>query len=157
LSQFRDQKSIKALADSTGNVELRGLIKSVGLADLVENGFTVRGIYVTNVRLDINGKKYLKQQSEISVSDAHYLAANWLDPRDSVPVSKNVTFHLDGLGLIEYRIPEAEAYFAALLTSELVTLAGLDNQSLFDWNVSQALGRTKVNRAIAESTNPVAA
>jgi hypothetical protein len=37
------------------------------------------------------------------------------------------------------------------MASELVTLSGIENQSLFAWNVRQALGKTKVNKAIAES------
>ena len=151
LSQLRDRGSIEALAASTGNVELRGLIRDVNLSGLVETGYKVRGIFVTNAALDANGTAFLDQQNDIAVRDSGHILSNWLNPLDSRPMSQKVTFHLDGLGLIEYKTPEAEAYVASLLASELVTLAGLDNQALFDWNVRQALGRTKVNRAIADS------
>ena len=40
---------------------------------------------------------------------------------------------------------------APLLGSELVALKGIRSGELFDWNVRQSLGRTKVNKAIAKS------
>ena len=48
---------------------------------------------------------------------------------------------------MEYRTSEATAFFAPLLGSELVALEGLQTRELFEWNVRQSLGRTKVNKA----------
>jgi hypothetical protein len=60
-------------------------------------------------------------------------------------------FRLDGLSTIQYKTPEATVYVAALLANELVSMAGLQSGELFAWNVRQTLGKTKVNKAIAES------
>ena len=54
---------------------------------------------------------------------------------------------------IEYKTPDATVYVAPVLATELVALAGLQSGELFAWNVRQALGRTKVNKAIADSIN----
>jgi hypothetical protein len=38
-----------------------------------------------------------------------------------------------------------------LRATELINLEGIENQALFQWNVRQSLGKTKVNKAIATS------
>jgi hypothetical protein len=151
LDQFRDSESIAALSESTNNIELRGLINESKLAELVDAGYTVRGVFITNSDLDANGKRYEDQNPNISVCDRAYLRSNWIDPNQTAPQTSEVTFHLDGLGMIEYKTPEAEAYLVPLRATELINLEGIESQALFEWNVRQSLGKTKVNKAIASS------
>ncbi|HEY1574826.1 MAG TPA: hypothetical protein VGG05_26080, partial [Pseudonocardiaceae bacterium] len=51
LGQFDSPQGIKALADSTGNVELKNLILDEGLAVKTDTGYEVRGIFITNAKL----------------------------------------------------------------------------------------------------------
>jgi len=151
LKQFDSAQSAKALADSTGNVELKNLIIDEGLATKIETGYEVRGAFLTNAELDANGKSFLSMNSQISVYDRDRLGSDWLPMGDTEPVEKKILFHLDGLGHIEYKTENATAYFVSLRATELVQMAGIESQALFAWNVRLSLGRTKVNRAIAES------
>jgi hypothetical protein len=155
LDQVRSAEGIKKLAEETGNTELRGLLLSSNAAALVEDGYTVRGIFVTNVVLDTNGQKYLAGRDDMTVVDAEHLTNNWVAPGDAAPIDAPVTFQLNNLGIIQYQTPEAEVYMAPLMAKELVNLGGLESQELFAWNVRQTLGRTKVNKAIAESVSNV--
>jgi hypothetical protein len=153
LDQLRSRDLIEHLVSTTSNVELRELIKSADLASLVEKGHKIRGIFITNATKDGNGQAYLKTRPDISVFDGTSLQDNWVAPGDSAPVHMAKKFRLDGHTPIEYKTPEATVFVAPLLATELVGLSGLQSGELFAWNVRQALGRTKVNKAIAESVS----
>lgn len=155
VDQLSTRQKVEALEASTGNIELRGLIKETDLGKLVEDGYELRGVFITNVKLDSNGTSYLSWRTDLSVFDEERLIADWLPLGDTEPIEKKISFSLDGLGHIEYTTGEAKVYVVSLLASELVTLAGIENQGLFAWNVRQSLGRTKVNRAIAESVREI--
>ena len=154
LRQFDSPQSVKALADSTRNVELKNLILDEDLAAKIETGYEVRGVFLTNAVVDRNGKLYLAANSQITVYDRARLENDWLPMGDTEPVEKEIAFHLDGLGHIEYKTENASVYVVSLRATELVQMAGIESQALFEWNVRQSLGRTKVNRAIAESVLP---
>lgn len=151
LGQFDSEASVTGLAQSTGNVELQHLLDAEEVGKKVAQGYEVRGVLVTNVPLDANGAAYCANHGRLAVYDRQRLQSDWLPLGDSEPVHKEVTFHLDGLGHIEYKTPSATAYIVSLQGSELVELAGIESQALFAWNVRQSLGRTKVNKAIAEN------
>jgi hypothetical protein len=151
LRQFDSPQSVKALADSTINVELKNLILDESLAAKIDTGYEVRGVFLSNAVLDRNGKLYLAVNSQITVYDRARLDNDWLPMGKTEPVEKEIAFHLDGLGHIEYKTENASVYVVSLRATELVQMAGIDSQALFEWNVRQSLGRTKVNRAIAES------
>lgn len=151
LSQLDSARSVKDLGESTGNVELKNLILDEELGTKIEAGYEVRGIFVSNAALDANGQSFLDLQSAIAVYDRHRLLSDWLPMGDTEPVNQPQAFHLDGLGCIEYKTQDATAYIASLRATEIVEMAGIESQALFAWNVRQSLGRTKVNRAIAEN------
>ena len=153
LDQLRTAENVTKLVDSTQNVELRESIKDNDIPGLIEKGYSVRGHFITNATQDANARAYLNTRSDMAVFDGITLNANWVPPGESTPVHTAATFRLDGHALIEYKTPDATVYVAPLLASELVSLAGLQSGELFAWNVRQALGRTKVNKAIAESVN----
>lgn len=151
LEQLKTPDGITHVETETTNLELRGLIRASELAKLVSQGFEVRGVFVTNTSQDANAESYLKNRGDIQVFDSSYINENWVPPGQSTPVDGHIDFHLDGLGHIIYKTPEAEVYIVSLLASELVQMSGLESQELFAWNVRQALGKTKVNKSIADS------
>ncbi|MBO9647392.1 MAG: AIPR family protein [Variovorax sp.] len=151
LDQLRTRESIEHLASTTGNVELRELIKDTGLATLVEKGYKMRGVFVTNSTADKNAAAYIQSRSDITVFDGEALEKIWVPPGESAPVHTEMKFRLDGHTAIQYKTPDATVFVAPLLATELVALTGLQSGELFAWNVRQALGRTKVNKAIADS------
>lgn len=151
LDQLRSKALIDQLLSTTGNIELRELLKAADVAALVEKGYGIRGIFITNVPVDANATAYLATRPDIAAFDGNSLESNWIPPGDSSPVHTAMEFRLDGHVAIEYKTPDATVFVAPLLATELVALTGLQSGELFAWNVRQALGRTKVNKAIAES------
>lgn len=155
LGQFDSEAGVNHLAENTGNVELQHLLVAESVAKKVAQGYEVHGVFITSVLLDSNGAAYCASHSHLTVYDSQRLHSDWLPLGDTKPAQKSVTFHLDGLGHIEYRTPSATVYVVSLKGTELVELGGIDNQALFAWNVRQSLGRTKVNKAIAENVAEV--
>lgn len=135
LNQFGSTETIAELAKSTSNVELKNLVNDEGLAAKVEAGYEIRGIFLTNAKLDANGRSFLSIASNITVYDRDRLVGDWLPMGDTEPVEKEISFHLDGLGHIEYKTENATAYVVSLRAAELVQMAGIESQALFAWNV----------------------
>ena len=135
LGQLGGRQSIAQLISETRNFELNRLLQDTNVADLVEAGFEVRGVFITNALKDSNSDAFLRSRTDMTVFDGAALEANWIAPGDSSPVSSEATFRLDGLGSINYKTSEAEVFIAPLLATELIQLGGLENQELFTWNV----------------------
>lgn len=153
LNQLRARPSIEALTAETRNTELRGLLVDAKIAEKVESGFEIKGVLVSNAPLNPDGTCASNLVDALEVYDRDRLKSDWLPLNDTDPIDKEATFHLDALGVIEYRTERTTAYIASLRGTELLRLAGIENQSLFAWNVRNSLGRTKVNKAIAANVN----
>ena len=151
LGQFDSPQSVKALADSTRNVELKNLILDEDLPTKMKSDTKSEGSS-SRMRCWTATASCISPRTARSWSnDRTRLENDWLPMGDTEPVEKEITFHLDGLGHIEYKTENASVYVVSLRATELVQMAGIESQALFEWNVRQSLGRTKVNRAIAAS------
>lgn len=155
LAQFTDPKFVRSIISSTSNVELAGLLEDSDVAGLIEKGYSVKGIFVTNSTLDNNAIQYMSGQSPLEVFDRNKLQDLYV-PFDLIePIQGTVVFDTFENGVIEYQTEKSKAIIAALPASILVTMEGIANQTLFDWNVRKSLGRTKVNRDIEKSVGNI--
>ncbi len=65
-------------------------------------------------------------------------------------------FDVVGFDASEYAIgPDSRVVVAPLSATDLVQMESIENQSLFDWNVRQSLGKINVNKEIANSIKNV--
>lgn len=151
LSQFRSKKTIAELEKTTTNQDLQALIKDLELRDKVAKGWKVRGVFVTNCAKDRNAEIYLRSHATITVWDRDRLTKSYLDTSPPSPQHAPVKFDVSGFEVVHYKTAKAEAYIAPVKATNLLKLNGLKNGSLFAWNVRHSLGRTKVNKEIAES------
>lgn len=151
MDQMRTAEGARKLARETGNLELRELILTEKLPEKIAAGYSIHGRFITNVEKDSNAERYEAGRDDLLVLDSIYLDSNWVPPGDSSPVSGKIAFQLDGHAIIESRTKDATVYVASLLATELVRLEGIQSGELFSWNVRKALGKTKVNKAIASS------
>jgi len=152
LSQFDSPEGVEAIAVSTTNVELRGLIVSRELATLVRDGYTVRGVFVTNAKRDSNAQEILDRTPSVRLLDGPELQDSYV-PADR-PRSARGPFTFDVFGLDVATFPVGDGIqvtVASLAASDLVKLEGIAGGDLFEINVRQSLGRTKVNKDIAKS------
>ncbi len=151
LGQFETPEAIDHLIRTTGNEELKSLLTSEKVKTKIHDGYDLRGVFVTNGITDSNGKRFADGNDRVVVFDAQYLSDGYVPIGPSEPVASEAEFDVSGFDVIEYRTPSATVLVAPLLASELVLLRGIRSGELFDWNVRQSLGRTKVNKAIAQS------
>jgi hypothetical protein len=151
LAQFRAPDSITAIIEGTGNRELASLLKQLDVKRRIEDGWDVRGVFVTNAAKDTNADACLEFLPDIRVFDQDDLLAGYVASGPSGPMATPAEFDVSGFDVVEYRTPDATAFIAPLLGSELLKLDGIQSGELFSWNVRQSLGRTKVNKAIAQS------
>jgi hypothetical protein len=152
LAQLQSPEKVRQLAAATQNTDLRMLLESEHIADLLEQKFTIRGIFVTNIGKDINAENYLKNHTNLTIYDRSELEKQYVSLAQTGPVDDKATFDVFGSDLAEFVVNnEIKIAFAALRATELVKLKGIENQELFSWNVRRSLGRTKVNKDIAAS------
>lgn len=106
---------------------------------------------MTNANADKSARDFAARDDRVVLYDAEGLSEGYVSIGSSGPVSGDAVLDVGGFDVIEYKTAEATVMVAPLLASELVQLDGIQNGELFDWNVRQSLGRTKVNKAISQS------
>jgi hypothetical protein len=65
LTQFRTPESIQALVASAGNAQVATLIKRLDLTNKITT-HELRGEFVTNLNVDVNGDAFVAAASEIT-------------------------------------------------------------------------------------------
>ena len=157
LAQFSSAARVRALATATTNPDLKALLESEKIAELLEQKYKVQGIFLTNATRDANATKYLKSHAGITLYDRFELEKQYVSLAQTGPVKGTVTFDTFGAEISEYNVNKTvKVVFAALRASDLVKLGGIENQELFSWNVRRSLGRTKVNKDIEASVKDAA-
>ena len=157
LAQFRDVNAVTHLIATTSNKELSGLLRDKKVADKIEEGYTVRGVLVTNTVKHEMGNQYLANRPDLVVYDSIELGRLYVPQQATGPVTQDVSFNLPNFGHIQYTNSQSGAtvFIAPLAVKELLQMQGISNQYLFDWNVRKSLGRTKVNKEIEQSIDNV--
>ncbi len=112
LDQFSTPAPIARLVSSTTNPELARLIVEAHIGQLIQDGYEVRGVFVTNARRDLNAGSYLTSRPDVTVYDAETLAKGYVPTGPSSPVVTPVSFDITGYDPIEYRTSEAKAVVA---------------------------------------------
>lgn len=151
LAQFRNPDKVQEIAETTSNLELRNLLLSQDVPAKIKDGYTVRGVFVTNASRDPNAKQYLSTQPNLVLFDHDQIMASYIPAGPTVPMAKPVEFDIFGYEYAEYNVGGIRTIIAPLSASQLVQLDGLASGALFAWNVRQSLGKTKVNKAISKS------
>lgn len=151
LSQLSSPEKIEELRETTSNTELSKLLESEKVATRVQDGYAVRGIFVTNIAPDEGARAYLSGQNNIRLFGKPELESEYIPTGPTEPVDTPVTFDVFGFDRAEYQVGDVRVVFAPLKGSELTQLEGIASSRLFAWNVRGSLGRTKVNKDISRS------
>jgi hypothetical protein len=131
---------------------LAALIRERSLTDKIKQGYEVRAVFLTNSAADLNARRYASSQPSLTVYDRDELQRSYIPEGRTEPIARTVAFDVVGFDSSEYIIGESsKVVVAPLLATDLVRLDGIENQSLFAWNVRQSLGRTNINKEIANS------
>jgi hypothetical protein len=151
LSQFTSIKSLENLVKTAGDAHVVRLIKRLDLLSKIES-YDIRGIYLCNLDLDVNGVAYLATVPNIIVMGKTELESTYISDKRNEPISSPVALDVAGFSVAEYIVDgNTRTIIVPVKAKELITLRGIADQSLFDRNVRGSLGNTKVNRDIVIS------
>ena len=153
LAQFESKQAIQTLQAATGNVELKNTLEEGNVANLIDQGWDMRGVLVTNIPTDTSASNYLNllDGPVLFVYDRDAISAAYISPDHISPSGKPATFSTFGYPVSEFKVMGAKVVITPLSGTELVGLEGIESGELFDYNVRQGLGRTNVNRDIEKS------
>ena len=152
LSQFSDRQSVESMMSSTKNKELASLLRQSEIADLIDKGYEVRGIFVTNAPRDHNAIAYLKTVPRLTLYDEIELQKSFVPIDKTEPIAVEISFDVSGVPVMDYPMGSSlKMAVAPIAASELVKMSGIKNGELFAYNVRQWLKKTKVNDDIADS------
>lgn len=152
LTQFKDGPTLSLIQKAAANVKLGELIQRLDLVSKMDS-YELRAEFISNVDIDQNGKDFINATSpHISFVGKKKLTTTYIsDKRDSV-IHNPVKFDISGFTVTEYAVDSAtRATIAPVKATELVKMEGIADQSLFEYNVRGPLGKTLVNKDIAES------
>ncbi|MCH9019135.1 MAG: AIPR family protein [Proteobacteria bacterium] len=156
LTQFKDPESIIKLRDSTRNHELRGRIDELKLANIVAQGYEVKGVFVTNVEIDSNGREFLTRAEDIITLSKAEIESLYVPAERTRPETGTFQFDVSRYDFITYTNPQGVSVaIAPISATQLIELPGIDSGALFEPNLRQSLGRTKVNKEIVQSIDDV--
>jgi len=152
LSQFENKEKIERIVKSnTTAPDVAKLITDLGLAEKIET-YDLQGVFLSNADLDGNGKLYAENHPEIVFIGRKFIEANFISQERTKPVSVDTSFDITGFSVSSYVVDSStKAIIAPVKASELVTLEGIKDQSLFALNVRGPLGQTQVNKDIVKS------
>lgn len=151
LNQLRTVDALDAFASGKVDAEIKDKIQKLGLRGLLEKGFTLRGIFLTNVPIDANGLDVIKADPSIVPYDRAAIAKSYVDLNVEGGVKQQYTFAIDGSPLQFQAGTLAKVLVLFADGRELAAMPGIGDGSLFELNVRLPLGSTKVNKAIRDS------
>jgi hypothetical protein len=152
LAQFQTPDAIEALLQGEANANLKRIITKSDLRGLVQSGYKVIGVFVTNELLDKTARDYLAINRIVTVYDRNRIANETIDIEKDGGINETFSFEVDYVAPMKFEVgAEATAYLFPALASELVKLKGISDGTLFSQNVRLALGSTPVNKAIGKS------
>jgi hypothetical protein len=151
LSQFDSKEKVENLVKEAGKAEVASLIRRLDLVEKIE-AYTVRGIFVSISELSSDGQSYLDKVDKIEFIGKTILDSEYISSSKETKVQAEGKFNIEGTEITTYYVnSNTKTFIAPVKAKELVELEGIDDQSIFDYNVRGPLGNTKINRGIVKS------
>jgi hypothetical protein len=151
LLQLDSKTKIEGLINETKNIRLKQALQRNSVAEKVDSGYDLRGVFITNVPQNSDAKNYLTKVSNIELYDANIIAQEYVDLEIDGGISEKFSFDISDSDVIEYDAGGAASRLFLAPALNLIKMKGISDGSLFEQNVRLSLGNTKVNKSIKES------
>jgi len=147
---FANLENLRDLMSGQANGELKALVTRLDLQKCLEADYDVKLIFVTTRALDYNSNEYLK-----ACDQAGFKIEIWHQPlliaqRDNLQRKTRVigkhTFETNLNGFDYKRDSKTWIHVRPVRASDIASMGGIADRSLFSLNVRFGLGRTRVNR-----------
>jgi hypothetical protein len=151
LDQFTTKEKLENLIKTAGQAQVASLIKRLDLLEKLD-AYKVRGIFVTNVDLSADGEAFLNKIDNVEFFGKTILEEQYISDKKEINLLAEAKFDVSENETTKYFADaETVTYIAPIKAKELVKLDGINDQSIFDYNVRGALGNTKINKGIVRS------
>jgi len=151
IDQFRSKERLVSMIESAGRAEVVTLISRLNLLEKLE-AYNVRGIFVANIDIDQNGQDYIDSSDQIDFVGKKELEETYISDSKAVTRQSGFCFDVSDVDFASHFVDgDTKAYIVPLKANQLVNLEGIQDQSIFDYNVRGSLGNTKINKGIVKS------
>lgn len=151
LKQFTSPNKVKDLTNETKNERLKQALIRNEVAQNIKVGYSVSGIFITNICGNIDASTYLKKTENIELYDAERIASEYVDLVVDGGISDKYWFDVSDSDVIAYDAGGAATRIFLAPALNIVKMSGISDGKLFEQNVRLSLGNTKVNRGLRES------
>jgi hypothetical protein len=152
LAQFSTPESIDKILAGNANADLKRIITRQNIRALVEDGYKVVGVFLTNQDQDDNCREYIAHIDNIRIYDRDLIALEYVDFDADEGVKGSFEFDVSYAGYLEVDGgDDIKIFMFPARATELVRLNGIVDTTLFKQNVRLTLGNTAVNKAIDAS------
>ncbi len=151
LQQFDAKKKIEEVISETKNGKLKQALLRTGLAEKVESGYEVRGVFISNAKGNGDAKAIMSKLPKMDLYDATAIADEYVDLDVDGGIKGNYYFDVSDSDVIEYDAGGAAARIFLAPALNLLKMDGIVDGRLFEQNVRLALGNTKVNKGLRAS------
>lgn len=151
MQQLKTIEGVEEVYD-TGNADLKMLIDRFDIRCLVEEGYSIRGVFITNAARDGNTRSYLRsieETEDLQLFDREEIYKILQHIEAPEFVEGPCTLRLRRLDSFEYTVSsDSKMVVGLVLATEIIRLPGIDDLSLFAHNVRLDLGNTRINKSI---------
>lgn len=153
---FESAESVEQLLEAKPNQELRKLLVRQEVAEKIAQGtHAVRLVFVTNADLDPSGRDYVAARQgnapTLEVWDRAKLTEAAERTRRPDLRAEVVTLEATGVP-ISVQLTESELMAIGVIpASQLITLPGISDRTLFSRNVRLFAGRTRINKELRKT------
>lgn len=153
---FEGASQLDALLASKPNDELRKLLARQNVREILESEtHSVKMVFLTLGSLDSSGRDYVASraglQPPLAVYDVEMLADVAVQTQKPALRSEEVVLTALEPAIVRELTDSERMAVTLVQASELVTLPGIADQTLFSQNVRYSVGKTLVNRQLAET------
>lgn len=151
LSQFESKEKLESLVNEAGRAQVASLVRRLDLISKI-GAYSVRGFFIANTNLALAGKEYLDKTNQITFLGKDDLINQYISDSKNINYQSEAIFDISGTEVTTYYVDtDTKTFIAPVRANELVKLHGIENQSIFDYNVRGSLGNTKINKGIVRS------
>ncbi|MDO9432927.1 MAG: AIPR family protein [Phenylobacterium sp.] len=151
LNQIRTKDAYDLFISGKVDQEIKDKLNKVNFGGLLESGYTVRGVFVTNAEFDANGRDMLANDPALIGFGRDEIAQVYVDLGEDAGIRGEYEFRADGKPLVHQAGQTSKVVVFFAEGKQLSELPGIADGSLFELNVRLPLGSTKVNKAIQDS------
>ncbi|RKQ83553.1 AIPR protein [Mycolicibacterium mucogenicum 261Sha1.1M5] len=152
VAQFDTADNVKTILAGNADDELKRLITRIQLAEMVEAGYRLVGVYVTNESHNADSKGYDAVTPNLTIFDREEIATRMIEVDTAEGKKGTFTFDTSYVDPLEMKVGAGQddptMFVFPARAIQLVHMDGIADGSLFRENVRYGLGNTSVNKAI---------